>query len=80
MLLLILGKGLRLVSVGLVLGLAGAAIVSRSLSSFLYGLNPLDPLAFVVVSLFLSGVAMLATYLPARQAMKVDPLVALRYE
>jgi predicted permease len=77
---LVLGQGLRLVGIGVIVGLAGGAAVSRVLSSLLFGLSPFDPIAYVCVSLFLMTVAMAATYLPARRAASVDPLVALRYE
>jgi predicted permease len=77
---MMMGQGLRLVVIGVALGMAGGAAVSRVFSSLLFGLSPFDPIAYVGVSLFLVAVALLAIYLPARRASKVDPIVALRYE
>jgi putative ABC transport system permease protein len=77
---LVLRQGLRLVGLGVALGVAGGAAVSRVIPNLLFGLSPLDPIAYVSVSLFLVAVAMLAIYLPARRAVSVDPMVALRYE
>jgi macrolide transport system ATP-binding/permease protein len=76
---LIIRHGMHLVAVGVILGSAGAAAVSWVVASLLYGVSPLDPVAFVGVSLFLGAVALLACYLPARQGMKVVPIIALRY-
>lgn len=76
----VLRQAMRPVLVGGLIGVAGCAAVSWVLSSMLFGLNALDPIAFVTVPLFLTGVALLASYLPARRAMRVDPVVALRYE
>jgi ABC-type lipoprotein release transport system permease subunit len=62
------------------LGLAGAFALTRLLSSALFDVNPNDPVTFVVVSVFLSAVALAACYLPARRATKVDPVVALSHD
>jgi predicted permease len=77
---MMLGEGLRLTLMGLVLGLIGALGLARVGSSLLFGVSATDPFTFLTVSLLLSGVAMAACYFPARRAMKVDPVVALRQE
>ena len=76
----VLGFGVRLAGFGLAIGLAGALVATRLLSSMLYGVRPTDAITFTAVSAMLFGVAMLASYIPARRAMRVDPIVALRYE
>ena len=77
---LILGEGLRTVLVGAALGLAGALVLTRTVSSLLFGVTATDPIAFGSVTLLLLAAALLACYLPARRAAKVDPVVALRSE
>jgi len=77
---MVLCQGLGLAIAGAVVGLVGAAVVSRLMAGLLYGVRPTDPLTFAGVALLLIGVALLACYIPARRAMRVDPLVALRHE
>jgi len=76
----VVGGGMKLVLVGLAAGLAAACGLTRFLSSVLYQVRPTDPATFAAVFCLLAGVALLASYLPARRAAKVDPMVALRYE
>jgi len=73
-------QGLLLLGVGIVIGIAGALALTRFLASLLYEVRPVDPLTFAAVSAILAGIALLASYIPARRATKVDPMVALRYE
>jgi putative ABC transport system permease protein len=77
---MVLRQGLRLALAGTAFGLVGALMVSHLMTGLLYGVRPTDPLTFVGVALLLMGVALLACYIPARRAIRVDPLVALRYE
>jgi ABC-type antimicrobial peptide transport system permease subunit len=65
---------------GSAIGIAGALLLSRLMSSQLYGVSPTDPITFVAVSVLLTLVALAACYFPARRAMQVDPVVALKYE
>lgn len=76
----IVGHGLRLVLLGMAIGVAGALVVTRWMSSVLFDVKPTDSLTFAAVALVLGAVAFLAAYIPARRAMRVDPMVALRYE
>ncbi len=77
---LVLWDGLIVIGAGLAIGLLLAAAATRVISAFLYGVGATDPLTFVAVPLLLGVVALVASYIPARRAVKVDPLVALRYE
>jgi putative ABC transport system permease protein len=77
---LVIGEGLRLVAIGVVVGLLGAFGAARLLTALLYGISPSDPLTYAIVALALTSVALLACYIPARRATKVDPAVSLRYE
>jgi ABC-type antimicrobial peptide transport system permease subunit len=77
---LVLTRALRIVVAGLIVGLAGAAGVTRVLQRFLFGVTPTDPIAFTIVTLLLMAVGLMAAWLPARRAARIDPCAALRAE
>jgi putative ABC transport system permease protein len=77
---LVMRRGAQIIFAGVTVGIAGALALTRFLASLLFGIQPRDPFTFAVVAALLAVVALLASYIPARRATKVDPMVALRYE
>jgi ABC-type antimicrobial peptide transport system permease subunit len=77
---MVLKDGARMTLAGILIGLVGALALTRLMGTMLYGVRPTDPLTFVSVAALLGSIALLACYLPARRAMKVDPMEALRHQ
>ena len=75
-----LQHGLWLTAIGIAIGIGIALMVTRVMSAFLFGVGPMDPITYAAVSALLAGMTLVATYLPARRASRVDPVVALRAE
>jgi ABC-type antimicrobial peptide transport system permease subunit len=77
---MVLGEAMMLASLGIVIGVPAAFAASRLIATMLYGLRPSDPLTIALATALLAAVTLLAGYLPARRASRVDPMVALRHE
>ena len=77
---MVLGEGFRMVVLGVIIGVAGGIALSRYLSSLFFGVSPASPATYVEVALLMIGIALVACFLPAWRAIRVNPMVALRYE
>jgi ABC-type antimicrobial peptide transport system permease subunit len=77
---LVIGQVMILALIGVAIGIGGAIGLTRFMKTLLYGVSATDPMTFTVIALLLSAVALLACWVPARRAAKVDPMIALRYE
>lgn len=77
---MVLGEGMKLTLIGVAVGIAAALGLTRLIAKLVYGVGAFDPLTFTAVAILLTGVALLSCYIPARRAMRVDPMIALRYE
>jgi ABC-type antimicrobial peptide transport system permease subunit len=77
---MVLGQAGKMVMLGVVIGMVAAILLTRLMSSILFGVSPSDPLTLAAVAFMLTAVALFACYIPARRATRVDPMIALRYE